>query len=134
MCGSLAPGALAAGAVHRVVEGNRALPFDLPCTLAWTGNRKLAAPLFDTVPGELSPGSAGDVVIVDYTPPTPVRGGNAAAHWLLGALHAPVKRVFVAGREVYGDGRFPRGDREELARRSEECARKLWRRFDENEC
>ncbi len=131
MCASLAPEALAAGAVHRMAEEDRSIPFDLPCTLAWIGNARLASTLFDPAPGELRPGRTGDAVIVDYRPPTPVHRHNAAAHWLLGVLHAPVEQVFVAGRRVYGHGRFAEVDQEELARRCDECAVELWRRFEE---
>lgn len=129
MCGSLAVEALAAGAVHRMAEKDMTIPFDLPCRLAWEGNAALAATLFDPPPGVLREGFAGDAVIIDYSPPTPLDSRNVAAHWLLGILHAPVERVIIAGNQVYNKGEFARMNRESILRTSHEFTERLWRRF-----
>ncbi len=129
MSGSLAVEALAAGAIHRMAEKEMAIPFDLPCRLAWEGNAALAATLFDPPPGILREGYAGDAVIIDYSPPTPLDSRNVAAHWLLGMLHAPVERVIIAGRQVYHEGEFTLMDRQSILRTSNEITERLWRRF-----
>ncbi len=129
MSGSLGVEALAAGAIHRMAEKDVTIPFDLPCRLAWEGNAQLAATLFDPPPGVLRPGAAGDIVLIDYDPPTEINESNLAGHWLLGILHAPVNRVIVAGQVVLDGGRLTRMDTARILADSRKCAESLWRRF-----
>ncbi|MBN1825733.1 MAG: amidohydrolase family protein [Candidatus Eisenbacteria bacterium] len=129
MSGDLAGEAAAAGSVHRMTTGDRSIPFDLAYRLAWEGNVRLAASLFDPAPGRLEPGAAADMVVIRYDPPTPITPENAAAHWLLGICHAPVEAVFVAGERVIEKGRAVRVDEAAVLAEARDHARTLWKRF-----
>ena len=63
--------------------------------------------------------SAGDLVVLDAPPPTPLHAGNVAGHWIFGLSAAAVRDVLVDGRLVL-TGRRPAvvdtGDVAELTR------------------
>ena len=81
--------------------------------------------------GRIEPGTAADLVVVDYVPPTPIESSNVLGHMLFGmAVHAlRVSDVWVGGREVLREGRFAELDEERTYARSREVAKDLWKRL-----
>jgi len=79
--------------------------------------------------GMLEPGAPADLVVLDYTPPTPLTGENLAGHWAFGLSARMVRDVMVAGEWSVLDRRLVRVDQRELAARSAEQADRLWRRM-----
>jgi cytosine/adenosine deaminase-related metal-dependent hydrolase len=129
MSGAVASDAAVGGAVHRMVEKDPEIPFDLPFRLATGRNAELAAALFGRPMGAIAPGFVGDVVAHAYRAPTPIRPENVAAHWQLGIAESPVTDVFVAGEAVLRGGAFVRVDEDEIlagARRAAECLREAF--------
>ncbi|MFH1681287.1 MAG: amidohydrolase family protein [Candidatus Eisenbacteria bacterium] len=129
MSGDPAADAAVAGAVHRMAERDRSIPFDLPFRLAWEGNVWLAGSLFGKRMGALAPGYAGDVVAYRYDPPAPIRPESVAAHWQLGIASLPAEHVVVGGEPVLVDRRFLKIDEEEVLERARECAERLRKAF-----
>lgn len=77
--------------------------------------------------GQLAPGFAGDVVVLDGTHPA-LAGSDCAhlaEHLLVAGSAALVKDVYVAGRRVVESGRHPAQDR--ILRDFEDLQRRLWR-------
>jgi putative selenium metabolism protein SsnA len=80
--------------------------------------------------GELKPGAAADVVLVDYLAPTPLDSSTFLGHLVFGLRDAPVDTTIVAGRVLMSGKKLEIGiDEERIAARSRELAQALWKRF-----
>ena len=75
---------------------------------------------------QLEPGAAADLIVLDYTPPTPLDEKNAGGHLLFGLPSVPVVHAIVDGVPRLRDGRAVGLDEDQLAARAREAARKLW--------
>lgn len=92
-------------------------------------NAKIAGRYFGNV-GELKPGFAADIAIMDYLPPTPMDASNFAGHVLFGVSQSAVDTTICAGRVLMESKELKLDlDEEEVSRKSAELARKLWARF-----
>ncbi len=94
-----------------------------------SGGHELASILFGFPIGELLPGSAADLMVLDYAPPTPLDKRNAAAHLLGGLSSANIRSVMVGGRWTMKDRRVVGVDTGEVCRRASDVAARLWRRM-----
>jgi len=79
--------------------------------------------------GILREGAAGDVVVSDYRPPTPLSADNFWGHLLYGGAGLQARTVVVGGRVVMRDRQLQGIDEEEVFARARERAAKLWERF-----
>ena len=70
-----------------------------------------------------------DLVILDYSPPTPMTSENLIGHILFGIADAPVDTTIVAGRVLMKKGKIQDVDEEEIHARARETAQKVWERF-----
>lgn len=86
-------------------------------------NHQLASQAFGDDIGSLAPGSAADLIVLDYQSPTPVTSENLAWHFAFGINSAAVESVMVNGRFVIRDRLHPRDDVYAEARKASE---KLW--------
>jgi putative selenium metabolism protein SsnA len=95
-----------------------------------TRGAAFAGSIFDEpLLGRLEPGAPGDVVVLDYTAPTPIGPQELAGHWIFGLSSARVRHVVVAGEPVLVDGHLTRLDEMELTLESRRSARRLWERL-----
>ena len=92
-------------------------------------NRKLASRLFGLPLGELAPGAAADVVVLDYHAPTPLSADNWLGHFLFGFYQSPAQAVVVGGQVLIQDKIPVLLDPAALAARSRESAARFWARF-----
>ncbi|NCO69242.1 MAG: amidohydrolase family protein, partial [Acidobacteria bacterium] len=80
--------------------------------------------------GELAPGKAADLVLIDYLPPTPFDDSTFLGHLVFGLPHATVDTTICTGRVVMSGKKLELDlDEAELAARSREYAAALWERF-----
>lgn len=93
------------------------------------GNAELASGLFGVELGRLARGTAADVVVWDYTPPTPFTTANAWGHLLFGLVSARADAVWIDGQAVLSGGRAAGLDEDVLFSSCREAARRLWERF-----
>jgi putative selenium metabolism protein SsnA len=93
------------------------------------GGALLAERIFGMPFGTLRPGAAGDAIVLEYDPPTPIHSGNVAWHLAFGMRASHVRDVFVAGEPVVLDRKLVNVDERELAARAREQARALWARM-----
>jgi putative selenium metabolism protein SsnA len=100
----------------------------------WAGvlarNQQMAACHFGIDFAGLAPKSAADLVISDYTAPTPLTDGNAAAHLLFGVDASCVESVMAGGKFVVRN-RKPAFDAQSIRERTNRAATKLWSRMRE---
>ncbi len=92
-------------------------------------NAKIAGRYFGNL-GELKPGFAADIAIMDYLPPTPMDASNFAGHVIFGVSQSAVDTTICAGKVLMENKVLKLDlDEEEVARKSTELAKKLWARF-----
>jgi putative selenium metabolism protein SsnA len=91
--------------------------------------QRLAGVHFGLPLGRLDAGAPGDLVVLDYRPPTPLTAENLAGHLLFGLDRSHVRSTMVAGRFVLRDRRIAGVDEEAVFARAREAAEGLWRRM-----
>jgi cytosine/adenosine deaminase-related metal-dependent hydrolase len=93
-------------------------------------NPKIASRAFNLPLGELREGCVGDVVIMEYDPPTPLEGSNSFGHLVFGMSQAAVDTTIVGGRVLMENKRLNLDlDEPRINARARELATKLWQRL-----
>lgn len=93
-------------------------------------NPRIAGRVFNLPLGQLAEGSVGDVVVVDYNPPTPMENFNIFGHLVFGISQAAVDTTVVAGRVLMQNRKLTLNiDEERIHARAREQAAKLWKRL-----
>lgn len=93
-------------------------------------NARLASELFKTRVGVLEADAVGDVLLVDYVPPTNLTVENFGAHLFHGIVNARVDTTICGGRLLMHQGKLLTLDEEEITRRSRELAQRMWQRVE----
>lgn len=126
MLGELA----AASALCRHSSQNPDAGFEeLPRAL-FTSNAAFANRFFETPLGVLKPCAAGDVIVLDYRPPTPLTAENLDLHLLAAAGTARVSTTAAAGKLLMEYGVLLCADEEKLLDGARKQAADLWRRVN----
>lgn len=102
---------------------------ELPHAL-FTSNAAFANRFFETPLGVLKPGAAGDVIVLDYRPPTPLTAENLDLHLLAAAGTARVSTTAAAGKLLMEYGVLLCADEEKLLDGARKQAADLWRRVN----
>lgn len=92
-------------------------------------NPYIASHLFGRDIGVLREGAAGDAVVWDYYPPTPVTDDSVGGHLVFGLPLARPTTVVCSGRIVVHDGNIVGLDIATLAREARLLANALWKRM-----
>jgi putative selenium metabolism protein SsnA len=121
----------AAYLVHKLEQRDpRAMPGDLVTRLAYTENARLARVYWpDLTLGQLCPGAAADLVMLDYPPTTPLSAGNLPWHLLFGVEASAITTTICAGQVLMRDRKLLTLDENEITARSRELAAALWERL-----
>ncbi len=96
-----------------------------PADLLGNG-QQLLSEIFQKPFGVLQEGAPADLVVVEYRSPTPVTADNLAAHMVFGVRSSMVESVMVDGKWVLHGRVFRALDEDEVLRRAQDAARKLW--------
>jgi putative selenium metabolism protein SsnA len=94
-----------------------------------TGADVVGAVFGEPALGTLEVGAPADLVVLEYSSPTPVNAGNFAGHFMFGLTASAVRDVMVAGRWVVRDHKHLLVDEEELTARCRASAPVLWERM-----
>ena len=112
-----------------------AMPGDLVLDLAFEHNAHIMNAVFSPFcadfprVGELSVGSAADIVLLDYLPPTPLSSDNFPWHLIFGIDGHHVNSTMVAGRWLMRDRQLLTIDEEGIHARARELSQALWKRM-----
>ena len=90
-----------------------------------------AGTIFQKPMGRLEAGSAADLVVLSYDPPTPVTADNVSWHLIFGCSASQVESVMVGGRWVMRNREMCDIDEEKVRVESRVQARRLWDRMQE---
>ena len=98
--------------------------------MAWDNNARLLERFFpgETI-GELRPGAAADLILVDYRPFTPLNAGNLPWHLLFGFEASMVTTTLCAGQILMRDRKLLTLDESETAAEALALAPKVWERY-----
>ncbi len=119
--------------LHKVAhrDPRRANGMDI-VQMAIHNNAALAKVFFgETAPGYLVPGTAADIMLVDYHPITPLSAGNLPWHILFGFESSMVTTTIVAGRVLMKDRELLTLDEAAIAARAREIVPGVWARYNE---
>jgi putative selenium metabolism protein SsnA len=106
---------------------------DVVTEMAIYNNARLASHLLPGAPvGRLTPGSAADLIFVDYQPTTPLTADNLPWHILFGFRDSMVTTTIVGGRMLMHDRELLVLDEERVAARSRELAAETWERYQKH--
>ena len=98
-------------------------------TMALLHNRQIASRCFQCELGSLRPGAAADLLLLDYSPPTPFTTANALSHLLFGLSGDQVDTTIVGGKVLMEGREVKVLDEEEISRKTREQAADFWQRF-----
>ena len=100
--------------------------------MAIHNNAALASLFFPaSPPGMLTAGAAGDIILVDYHPTTPMTTGNLPWHILFGFKSSMVTSTICAGRILMRDRKLLTLDEAAITARSRELAAAVWKRYQQ---
>ena len=99
-------------------------------TMLFEHNAAMANRYFKTPLGVLKPGAAGDVIVLDYDPLTPMDETNINGHLLFGVNGRSVTTTIVAGKVLMQDRVFQNLDEAKLISDARQQAADLWRRVN----
>jgi putative selenium metabolism protein SsnA len=100
-----------------------------PAAALLEGGQALASEMFGVPFGSLSPGSAADLVVCDYVPPTPLTAVNLPWHLIAGVQPSMFTGVMAAGRWVCRNGVPVNIDVDAVYGRARLLAAAMWRRM-----
>ncbi len=123
----------AAYLLHKVWHRDpRRMPGGTVVEMAVYNNAALAGLFFPGAPlGVVAPGAHADLILVDYSPPTPLTAENLPWHILFGFRDSMVTTTIAAGRVLMRDRQLMTLDEEAITRRARELAAKVWSRYHE---
>jgi cytosine/adenosine deaminase-related metal-dependent hydrolase len=92
------------------------------------GGHRLVGEYFGRRFGALAPGSAADLILLDYAPPTPFNAATLHAHLLFGMHARMVTDVMVEGRWIMRGRRLTRVDEAAVMAAASKAAARLWKK------
>ena len=95
-------------------------------------NSRFASSLFNTEIGVIKIGAAADLIIVDYSPPTPMTAGNLPWHILFGFRESMVLSTIVNGQILMQDRVLLTLDEIEISARACELSQTVWDRYNKS--
>jgi len=119
-----------ANIIHKHVAGDPSATGGEIQGLLLRNNPKIAGRHFAAPVGQLTPGYAADLVVVDYIPNTPLDSVNYTGHMTFGFSGAMVCGTIIAGRTVYWDRQFVDVDEAQIYAESRRHAAGLWQRLE----
>ena len=121
----------AACLLHKLARRDpRCAPADAIARMATLHNAQLARQFFPELrPGELAPGAAADLMLVDYHPFTPLDGGNLPWHVIFGFEASMVTTTIVGGRVLMRERQLLTLNEAAICAEARELAPDLWRRY-----
>jgi putative selenium metabolism protein SsnA len=94
------------------------------------GGQRLVSEIFGKQFGTLAKGSVADLVVLDYSAPTPMTEKNIGGHFLFGMNSSMVESVMVGGKWVVKYRQVVCVDVQKVFEKASKVAKKLWGRME----
>lgn len=118
-----------ANILHKLNTRDPRVFFCESCQLLLENNAKISNRFFSKKIGSLEEGSYADIILVDYTAPTPLAENTFFGHFLFGICEASVSTTIVNGKVLMRDGKLLNLDEEKIFAESRKQAEGFWNRF-----
>jgi cytosine/adenosine deaminase-related metal-dependent hydrolase len=92
--------------------------------------QKLASSFFGTEFGTLRKGSVADLILLDYSAPTPMNASNLLGHFLFGMNSGMVTHSMINGRWTMFNRQLVGIDEEKVMGEAAKVAKRLWNRMN----
>jgi putative selenium metabolism protein SsnA len=115
--------------LHKFCQNDPRVGWEEVPRMQFVNNARIMANFFPPRMGELTPGAAADLIVIDYDPPTPLNAENYYGHLIFGAAGRAVETTIVAGKILMEDQTLTTLNEKEINARARELAAKLWERF-----
>jgi putative selenium metabolism protein SsnA len=115
--------------LHKHCQGDPRVGWTEVPLMQFVNNPQIMKGFFPVSVGELAPGSAADLIVVDYDPPTPLTAENYYGHLVFGMTGRMVETTLVAGKMLMRKRSLTAIDEENVNSMARELAAKLWKRF-----
>ncbi|MEE3481854.1 MAG: putative aminohydrolase SsnA [Lachnospiraceae bacterium] len=97
--------------------------------LLLSGNPEIVRRIFGVSVGNLKEGAAADIILMNYSPFTPLDENTVGSHLLFGLTGALTDTVFINGRCVMQGRKILTVDEEAIEREARELSPALWKRI-----
>ncbi len=122
----------AAAVIHKLSANDPQAGWDMIANSAMTHAARFTSTHFNSKIGEIKPGFAADLIVLEHVPATPINNNNIWGHILFDAINAPVKSTMVAGKWLMKDYALCVDiDEHDIYQTASEHAKKLWQRMNE---
>jgi cytosine/adenosine deaminase-related metal-dependent hydrolase len=117
-----------AAILHKHARGIPSAAWAEPPIMLFENNKKIMERYIKGKLGALAKDHYADIIIVDYSGPTPVNADTVNSHILFGVTGRHVDTTIINGKIVMKDRVLVNIDEEALLAKSRELAKKLWER------
>jgi len=118
-----------AAILHKHAKGIPSVAWGEPPTMLFENNKKIMERFINGKVGTIAKDHYADIIIVDYSGPTPINADTINSHILFGITGRHVDTTIINGKIVMRDRVLPNIDEEALMAKSREHAQKLWARI-----
>lgn len=129
MASAMIASARAAYLLQRHALHDPRVAFVESCELLLKNNAAICSRIFRDKRGVLESGALADVIVLDYTPLTPLTPDTFYGHLLFGLNYARVRHTICRGRVLMENGELQGVDEPALRRKGAERAARLWKRI-----
>ncbi len=117
-----------ANIIHKHHQCNPSIGFMESMQMLFANNTAIAARFFERPLGIIAEGAYADVILVDYTPHTPLNANTVAGHIVFGMMGRAVDSVMINGRFVMRDRVMQTVDEQAVLAKSREQSADFWKR------
>ena len=118
-----------ANIIHKHVLADPRVAWAETPQMLFENNQRICSKYFNKEVGVLKPGAYADVIIVDYTPYTPLTENNINGHILFGMSGRGVDTTIIGGKVVMKNRCLVSIDEESILAKSREVSSQLWKRI-----
>jgi putative selenium metabolism protein SsnA len=118
-----------ANILHKHHQGNPSVAWGEAPTMLFDNNPAIVSGYFSQPIGKLAVGCYGDVIVVDYNPPTELNENNVNGHILFGVSGRAVVTTVINGQVVMQDRQVMNLDEAKVCAKARELSTKLWHRL-----
>lgn len=115
--------------IHRHNKKDPRVAFVEAPTMLLENNSKICENIFGKKLGKIEVGAPADLVVLDYTPPTPLTKDNFLGHLIFGMVDATVDTVIVNGKTLMREKKLEGINEGLICEKSRELSKKFWERI-----
>jgi len=115
--------------LHKITKRDPRVSWGEPAQMAFFNNTEIAKRQFGLALGVIEKGAGGDIILVEYAPPTPMNASNVFGHMHFGMGSCGVHTTIANGKVLMENRKLIQVDEEKIAANSRQLAAKLWQRI-----